>query len=88
MHENTAGSIGGSLMLFLAGAAIGGLVVALNTPKTGPELREDLKALGNRARRKAAGLAEDAEGAWERLKDTAGEEGEALKRNLREATRT
>ena len=42
MRENNAGSIGESLMLFVAGAAIGGLLVALNTPKTGPELREDL----------------------------------------------
>jgi gas vesicle protein len=88
MHENTAGSIGESLMLFLAGAAIGGLLVALNTPKTGPELREDLKGLGRRAKRKAEGLAEDAEGAWDRLKDKAGEEGAALQRDLKEAARS
>ncbi len=88
MQENTAGSIGGSLMLFLAGAAIGGLLVALNTPKTGHELREDLKGLGRQARRRAEGLAEDAEGAWERLKDKAGEEGSALKRGLQEGART
>lgn len=33
------------LLTFLAGAAIGAMVVALTTPKAGPRLREDLKAL-------------------------------------------
>jgi gas vesicle protein len=85
MRENNAGSIGESLMLFVAGAAIGGLLVALNTPKTGPELREDLKGMGRRAKNKAEGLAEDAEGAWDKLKGKAGETGEALKQELTEA---
>jgi gas vesicle protein len=80
MQESNTSSIGESLMLFVAGAAIGGLLVALNTPKTGPELREDLKGLGRKARRKAEGLAEDAEGAWDRLKDRASEAGESLKK--------
>ena len=84
MQETNGGSIGGSLTLFIAGAAIGGLLVALNTPKTGPELREDLKALGRRARNKAEGLAEDAEGAWDRLKGKAGEAGAALKQDAKQ----
>ncbi len=84
MRETNGGSIGESLMLFVAGAAIGGLLVALNTPKTGPELREDLKGLGRRAKNKAEGLAEDAEGAWDKLKGKAGETGEALKREMSE----
>jgi len=87
MHETTASSLGESLMLFLAGAAIGGLLVALSTPKTGPELREDLKGMGRRAKRQAENLAEDAEGAWEKLKGQAGAEGSALKRGLQEAAR-
>lgn len=37
-----------SMIVFLAGAALGALVVALTTPKTGPELRGDLKDLGIR----------------------------------------
>jgi len=82
MRETNGGSIGESLMMFVAGAAIGGLLVALNTPKTGPELREDLRALGRRARSKAEGLAEDAEGAWDRLKGKAGEAGEAVKQQV------
>jgi gas vesicle protein len=44
----------------LAGAALGALVVALTTPKTGPELRSDLMGLAGRAKRKAADLADDA----------------------------
>jgi gas vesicle protein len=71
MQETQAASIGGSLTLFLAGAAIGGLLVALNTPKTGPELREDLRGLGRKARRQAQGLAEDAGEAWDRLQGKA-----------------
>jgi gas vesicle protein len=84
MRENNGSSIGESLMLFVAGAAIGGLLVALNTPKTGPELREDLKGLGRRARSKAEDLAGEAEGTWERLKAKAGETGEAVKREAEE----
>ena len=35
----------GNLVWFLAGAALGAVAVALLTPKTGPELRADLKDL-------------------------------------------
>jgi hypothetical protein len=68
MRDNNA-SMGEALMLLFAGAALGGLLVALNTPKTGPELREDLRGLGRKARRKAEGLAEDAGEGLDRLKD-------------------
>ena len=44
------GSLGTSLLVFLAGAAVGAAIVALTTPKTGPELRGDLKGLGNRVK--------------------------------------
>ena len=44
------GSIGTSLLVFLAGAVVGATVVALTTPKTGPELRGDIKDLGNRVK--------------------------------------
>jgi gas vesicle protein len=70
-------------MLFVAGAAIGGLLVALNTPRTGPELREDLKGLRRQARKRAEGLAEGAEGAWDRVKGRAEAAGETLKQELR-----
>lgn len=41
-------SVGTPLLLFLAGAAVGAVVVALTTPKRGSELRGDLRDLGNR----------------------------------------
>lgn len=50
------GSIGTSLLIFLAGAAVGAAVVALTTPKSGPELRADLKDLGNRVKDRVARL--------------------------------
>ncbi len=50
------GSIGTSLLIFLAGAAVGAAVVALTTPKTGPEVRADLKGLGNRVKDRFARL--------------------------------
>ena len=87
MQESNAGSIGGSMTLVLAGAALGGLLVALNTPKTGPELREDLKALGRRAKGKAEGLADDAGEAWDRLKGKAGEAGSVIKQEAEEMTK-
>lgn len=43
-------SLGTSLLIFLAGAAVGAAVVALTTPKTGPQLRGDLKDLGGKVR--------------------------------------
>lgn len=42
---------GGLLLGFLAGAAAGAVLVALTTPRTGPELRGDLKDLARRAKR-------------------------------------
>lgn len=50
----------------LAGAAFGALMVALTTPKTGPELRSDLKDLAGCAKRKVGELAD---GAYESLDD-------------------
>jgi gas vesicle protein len=50
------GSIGTPLLIFLAGAAVGAAIVALTTPKTGPELRSDLKDLGSRLKERAARL--------------------------------
>lgn len=85
MHESSpGGSVGGSLMLFLAGAAVGGLLVALNTPKTGSELREDLKGLGRRAQKGAEGLADDTREAWDKLKRRTREAREDVRQDLTE----
>ena len=45
MSEPKTSSYGPTLLTFLAGAAVGAVVVALTTPKTGPELRGNLKDL-------------------------------------------
>nr|WP_320132755.1 YtxH domain-containing protein [uncultured Holophaga sp.] len=52
------GSIGTSLVLFLAGAAVGAAVVALLTPKSGPELRADLRDMGGKVKDKLAHIKE------------------------------
>ncbi|WP_005033059.1 YtxH domain-containing protein [Holophaga foetida] len=48
------GSIGTSLVIFLAGAAVGAAVVALLNPKSGPELRADLRGLGEKVKDRVA----------------------------------
>lgn len=45
-------SLGTNLLIFLAGAAVGAAVVALTTPKTGAELRGDIKDFGGKVRDK------------------------------------
>ncbi|MBI1752672.1 MAG: YtxH domain-containing protein [Acidobacteria bacterium] len=42
-----------SILIFLAGAALGAVVLALTTPKTGPRLRAELKRLAGRGRHRA-----------------------------------
>ena len=52
--DNDRCSIGTSIMIFLAGAAVGAAIVALTTPKTGPELRKDLRDIGGRLKDRMA----------------------------------
>ena len=68
-QEDTSTSIAPMLLTFLAGFAVGAVVVALTTPKSGPELRGDIKDAAGRAKRKAADLAHDAAGTWDDLKE-------------------
>ena len=60
------------LLTFLAGAALGAVVMALTTPKTGPQLRRDMRALGHRVKRRAGDVAEDFGESWNDLKECAG----------------
>jgi len=46
------GTLGTNLLLFLLGAAAGAAVVALVTPKSGPDLREEIKDLAQKLKRK------------------------------------
>ena len=71
-QENTPYPVTPMLWSFLAGAAVGALVVALTTPKSGPELRGDLKDLARRAKRKVGDLTDDALGTLDELKLRAG----------------
>jgi gas vesicle protein len=54
-HENSLGTL---ITVFLAGAALGAVVVALTTPKRGDELREDLADLLERLRDRLGGPGE------------------------------
>jgi gas vesicle protein len=51
------GALSTNLLLFLLGAAAGAVAVALTTPKSGPDLRADIKHLTRRlkGKLKAAG---------------------------------
>ncbi len=42
--SETKATPGNGMLLFLLGAVLGAVAVALLTPKSGPELRADLKA--------------------------------------------
>lgn len=86
-QENTSSSVGPTLLTFLAGAAAGALLVALTTPKTGPELRGDLKALARRAKRKAGDLAEDASEVWDDMKGRTALAAGDLKRGVTDAAK-
>ncbi len=85
MNEQKPSSIGPMLITFLAGAAVGAVVVALTTPKSGPELRGDLKDLTWRARRRAGELAEDASDTWDDLKVRTARAAADLKRGMADA---
>jgi gas vesicle protein len=85
MSQETKSSIGPMLLTFLAGAAAGAVLIALTTPKTGPELRGDLKDMARRAKRKIGGLGEEACSGWEDLKDRTTMAAGDLKRGVTEA---
>ncbi len=87
MSENETSSVGTMLLTFLAGAAVGAVVVALTTPKSGPDLRGDLKDLASRAKSKARDMADNASGAWDDLKDSAALAVEDVKRNMSSAAK-
>lgn len=68
-QEDASSSIGPILWSFIAGVAVGAVIAALVTPKSGTELRGDLKDAAGRARRKIADLAKDASAAMDDLKE-------------------
>lgn len=85
MNESRSSSMIPTFLTFLAGAAVGAVVVALTTPKSGPELRGDLKDLTLRAKRKASDLADDASDSWDDLKGRTVLAASDLKRGVTDA---
>jgi gas vesicle protein len=77
--------LGTLLLTFTAGAALGALVTALTTPRSGPELRGDLKELARRAKRKACSLSEEANGTWDEMKERTLLAAADLKRGMKDA---
>ncbi len=67
------------LVALLAGAAIGAIVTALTTNKTGAERRGDLESLAQRLRLRAESLTNEANEAWTAVKKYASTNGEHLK---------
>ena len=84
-ESNTSSSSGSMVLTFIAGAALGAVVMALTTPKTGPELRGELKGLARRTKRKVGEYADDADTALTDLKDRAVLAVEDLKRGMTDA---
>ncbi|MDR3671323.1 MAG: YtxH domain-containing protein [Holophaga sp.] len=81
-QEDTSSSVGPMLLTFVAGVAVGAVIAALVTPKSGPELREDLKDAAARAKRKAADVAREAAEALDDLKERGRLAATDLKRGL------
>ena len=75
-HGNHAACV---LVTLLAGVAVGAIVTALTTKKTGAERRGDLESLAQRLRLKAESLTNEANEAWTAVKKYASINGEHLK---------
>lgn len=84
-QRETSSSAGPMLLTFLAGIAVGAVIAALATPKSGPEMRDDLKEAASRAKRKAADLAKDAALAFDELKGRTRLAAADLKRGIKDS---
>jgi len=85
MNQDNSTSMGPILIGFLAGAAVGAVLVALTTPKSGPELRGDLKDYGRRAKRQVGQAADDACAAWDGMQQRTALAAGDLKRGMADA---
>ncbi|MDR3669306.1 MAG: YtxH domain-containing protein [Holophaga sp.] len=74
-----------AVLSFVGGALLGALVVALTTPKAGPEVREELKAFGRRAKGKVGQLGDQAETFLGEAKARADQSVADLRRGVQEA---
>ena len=87
MNQENQYPVGSMLVTFLAGAAVGAVIVALTTPKTGPQLRMDLKDVARRAKGRAGELATDASEVWGEMKGRTTQAAADLKRGVAEAAK-
>jgi gas vesicle protein len=85
MQEHSSSSVGNVLLAFLAGAAVGGLVVALTTPKSGDEMRADLKGLGGRLKAKAGEALETVGATCDEADERVGAAASDVKRGVQDA---
>jgi gas vesicle protein len=69
MNEETRTSAGSILVPLLLGAVAGAVLVALTTPKSGPELRGDLKGLGRRVKGGIGSRVKAVQEAWAHVRD-------------------
>ncbi|MGA2082541.1 MAG: YtxH domain-containing protein [Holophaga sp.] len=81
-QEDTSSSFAPILLTFIAGVAVGAVIAVLATPKSGPEMRGDLKDAAARARRKAADLAKNASAVLDDLKERSRLAAAELKRGI------
>lgn len=88
MREHDDTTLGSSLLSFLAGAAVGAVVAALVTPRSGPEMREDLGELGRRTRKRAEDLAASARVTWDKVRGRAAQTAEDVGRGVADVSRT
>lgn len=85
MNQEKMSTTNVALLCFFGGAMLGALVAALTTPKSGPQVREDLSALGRRALGKAEALGDQAEAVWNESMDRTNQSVADLKRGVHEA---
>ena len=78
-NKNHGSHVTCALAALLTGVAIGAVVAALTTKKTGAERRSDLESLARRLRLKAESLTNEANEAWTAVKKYASTTGEHFK---------
>lgn len=81
--SNDSSSRNTTLLAFFAGAAVGALAVALTTPKSGAQAREDLAGLGRRIKDKVGHFSQRGTRAWEGLQEPAKDPHPASGQDLR-----
>ena len=76
MNQEHSANSGNTLLMFLAGAAVGGAVVALTTPKRGSDLRKGISRFAGKAKDQVHDWVDSASGAMEGMMATGKENAE------------